>query len=104
MTRYHWLEKWNDVLNAQIAVCIDRADVNVRTAVRRWRRFPVWGEGRFGDHTLLVKAPPQIPTHMSVTMRRERPSQVSTLESQDAYQICADLCVCGRWRTVRVPW
>ena len=23
---------------------------------------------------------------------------------QDAYQICADLCVCGRWRTVRVPW
>ena len=46
--------------------------MNVRTAVRRWRRFPVWGEGRFGDHTLLVKAPPQIPTHMSVTMRRER--------------------------------
>ena len=67
---HNWKRKAS--LKGGNAVCIDRADVSDKATVRRWRRFPVWGEGRFGDHTLLVKAPPQIPTHMSVTMRRER--------------------------------
>ena len=62
------------------AVCIDdRADVSDKTAVRRWRRFPVWGEGpRQITHSSrpLLKFPPT--SNPCVAMRREGPpSQVS---------------------------